>query len=255
MPDLRIHLIQTDQVWENPSQNLIEIEKLMPTTAVDLIILPEMFSTGFSMNIHSLAEEMNGPTHRWMKEMAARTAATLCGSLIIKEKNKFYNRMLWVTSEGETEYYDKKNLFSPGEENKYYTPGHRRKVVKLKGWKINLQICYDLRFPIWCSNNNDFDLQIFIASWPHTRALHFEILSRARAIENQAYVIALNRCGSDGNALEYKGKSQVISPQGDILLELGNQASSGSMTISKENLKNYRKIFPFWKDGYGNPFV
>ena len=251
MPDLTITLVQAELVWETIQPNLdrfqAEIDSIDAQT--DLIILPEMLSTGFSMQADPLAEEMDGATVTWMRNIAAATQTVITGSVMIRDGGKFYNRLIWARPDGTMEMYDKKHLFRYAGEERIYTAGNRRITVELNGWKIRPFICYDLRFPIWTRNlDNAYDLAIFVANWPKRRSPHWRTLLRARAIENQAYVAAVNRVGRDGNGIDYSGDSAVIDPLGKVLFEETNDACTTTLRLSKKTLTDYRQQFPAWKD-------
>lgn len=251
MPDLTITLVQAELVWETIQPNLdrfqAEIDSIDAQT--DLIILPEMLSTGFSMQADPLAEEMDGTTVTWMRNIAATTQTVITGSVMIRDGGKFYNRLIWARPDGTMEKYDKKHLFRYAGEERIYTAGNRRITVELNGWKIRPFICYDLRFPIWTRNlDNAYDLAIFVANWPKRRSPHWRTLLRARAIENQAYVAAVNRVGRDGNGIDYSGDSAVIDPLGKVLFEETNDACTTTLRLSKKTLTDYRQQFPAWKD-------
>ena len=247
---LRVSLVQTDLLWESPAANCAHLEEqLQPLMGnTDLIILPEMFTTGFSMNEKG-AEIMNGPTLAWMKLMASRLNVLLIGSVKIKEKGQFYNRMLAVFPNGDFSHYDKRHLFRMGNEHEFYTAGDTTCVVSYLGWKIALFICYDLRFPIWSRNSQlQYDLAIYVANWPAPRANAWSTLLKARAIENLAFVAGVNRIGTDGNQLAYQGDSALISFKGESLLDLGNQASIQTYSIYKVDLEDFREKFPAYLD-------
>ena len=251
MPDLTVTLIQMELEWEDIRANLrrfdAEVDAIDRDT--DLVILPEMFSTGFSMRADSLAEEMDGAAVTWMREKSAATATVITGSVMIREAGRFYNRLIWARPDGTMQTYDKKHLFRYAGEEKVYTPGDTRITIDLDGWKIRPFICYDLRFPIWTRNlENVYDLALFVANWPARRSLHWRTLLRARAIENQAYVAAVNRIGRDGHGIDYSGGSAVIDPLGKMLFEKSNQTSTATLRLSKETLTDYRRRFPAWKD-------
>ncbi len=251
MPDLTLTLVQTPLVWEDIDANLeqfdAEIDALDAPT--DLIILPEMFSTGFSMAPQRLAETMQGKAVNWMRNKAAKKNLVITGSLIITEDNHYYNRLIWARPNGRLTTYDKKHLFRYAGEEKVYTTGQQLVTVELNGWKIRPFICYDLRFPIWTRNlNQTYDLAIFVANWPARRAAHWRSLLQARAIENQAYVAAVNRVGEDGNGHRYNGFSALIDPMGRHIFEQENQACSPTLTISHEAMMKYRAKFPAWMD-------
>ena len=253
MQDLKITLIQTNLVWENIEKNVqyfqTKIEALNKET--DLIILPEMFSTGFSMNAEQLAEPMDGPTIRWMRRISKKYNFDITGSLIISDNDRFYNRLIWVKPDGSLMYYDKRHLFRMGQEQEIYSAGDTKITIELNGWKIRPLICYDLRFPVWARNTDKdmYDLLIYVANWPDKRTHHWKSLLTARAIENQAYTAGLNRIGSDGNKVSYCGDSLIVEPFGKTLALLENKEIIHTETLSKNSLIKYRERFPAWKDG------
>lgn len=254
--DLRLSLIQKELFWEMPDANRAEFEEIIQglVGVADLIILPEMFTTGFTMNAEKLAEPMNLHTQKWMRQMAKLSGAAICGSVVIKESGNFYNRFLWVEPYGGNEYvYDKKHLFSLAGEHEVYTAGTEAQIIEYKGFKIKPQICYDLRFPEWSRNTFshetglEYDLLLYVANWPAVRIEAWDTLLRARAIENQCYVAGVNRLGKDGNGISYCGHSAVFEPQGtriqySILEEVLN------VKLSLETLLKYRDSFPAYKD-------
>ncbi len=251
MDFLRISLVQFDVIWENQVANREKLDQLLKplTGRTDLILLPEMFTTGFSMNAKALAESMDGKSVRWMKSQAAATGAALAGSLIIKENDRYYNRFLFVTPSGETNIYDKKHLFSMGGEDQYFSRGNKKVVVKFMGWRIALFICYDLRFPVWCRSAKEADLMLFTANWPDVRKHVWQTLTAARAIENQLYVAAVNRTGTDGSGVYYSGESKIIDPKGVLSCNLNNQSDAVvTNSVSLEELKRFRKKFPVSED-------
>ncbi|MBN1408858.1 MAG: amidohydrolase [Calditrichaceae bacterium] len=253
MQDLIITLIQTDLIWENKEKNLThfkdKIYSIMEDT--DLIILPEMFSTGFSMNPAKLAEPMDGPTVNWLQKISADQKTDICGSVIIKEDGKYFNRLIWTKPDGSLFIYNKRHLFRMGNEPDVYSAGEKLITVELKEWKIRPLICYDLRFPVWARNTSgsEYDLLIYVANWPDKRTHHWKSLLTARAIENQAYVAGVNRIGSDGNNVSYSGDSMIVDPLGKTLAFLRNQDSIHTERLSKRHLLDYRERFPAWKDG------
>jgi len=253
MHDLKITLIQSNLHWENKEKNLEMFSEKIASVKdeTDLIILPEMFSTGFTMNAEMMAEEMNGNTVRWMKDHALKKNCIITGSLIIKEDNKFYNRLIWMKPDG-IEYYDKRHLFSYAGEDKTFSKGINKLIIKYKGWRIHPLVCYDLRFPVWSrrTTNNDYDLMIFVANWPERRIHAWKQLLIARAIENQCYVAGLNRSGNDGNNIYHSGDSAVIDFKGDSLLTVNTKEEFIlTTTLSKNNLEEFRKQFAFFQDG------
>jgi predicted amidohydrolase len=211
------------------------------------------------MRPEELAEAMNGETVSWMKEMAEKYRVVLTGSLIIEEDGKFYNRMLWILPNGQLGYYDKRHLFAFAGEDQHYTAGQKRMIASVKGWKINLQVCYDLRFPVWARQNEasqtladektpEYDLLLYVANWPQRRSHAWKTLLCARAIENQCYVIGVNRVGKDGNDIYHSGNSMVIDPLGEVLYHMADEEDIFTITLQKEQLETVRTKFPFWKD-------
>ncbi|NBA88852.1 amidohydrolase [Emticicia sp. CRIBPO] len=248
MESLRVTLVQSDLYWENPTANLAMFEEKISglVDQTDLIVLPEMFNTGFSTNY---SEPMNLTTHKWMKQMATQTGAIVTGSMGVKEKSGNYNRLLWVHPSGATDYYDKKHLFKYGGEHEKFSPGQSKLIKPAKDFNISTLICYDLRFPVWSRNiSNGFDVLIYVASWPEPRIEAWSTLLKARAIENQCYVIGVNRLGSDGNGLKYNGQSAIIDYKGQVIEQLGDREIVKTFEISKEPLLDYRNQFPFYKD-------
>ncbi len=248
---LRISLVQFDVVWENPLENLMRLDSLLDPLKgnTDLILLPEMFTTGFSMNSRLLAEEMTGESVKWMKNKALQIGAAVAGSLIIKEKEKFFNRFVFVTPADEIHFYDKKHLFSIGSENLYFHAGDKRMIVNYEGWRIALYVCYDLRFPVWCRSIKDADLILFAANWPKARAAVWTTLLSARALENQLYVAAVNRTGVDGLNISYSGDSRLINPRGSILCDLSDRSNSvETVSVSLSEIHHFREKFPVGKD-------
>ncbi len=249
MSDLKVVLIQTDLYWEDIQANLHLFDHKIDqiNEQVDLIILPEMFSTGFTMNIKNFSKA-NITSLDWMKGKAKHTKAVITGSLIWEEDKNIYNRLFWVTPNGEYQTYDKKHLFSMGKEDLHYKAGTEKLVLKLNDWTICPQICYDLRFPMWNRNLEDYDLLFFVANWPEKRSDAWKTLLKARAIENQSYVIGVNRIGKDGNEIEYSGDSLGYGPMGEPMFNLANEDVVKIATLNKQNLKEIREKLPFLKD-------
>jgi omega-amidase len=252
---LRVALIQSDILWENIPGNLeylsFKIEKIKQQA--DLILLPELFSTGFTMNTAELAESMDGKTVRWMRSQARLTHAVLGGSVIIEDQGNYVNRFLWISPDGKCEYYDKRHLFRMGEEDRHFTGGNAITVVELKGWRIRLNICYDLRFPVWSRNAGDYDLLVYIANWPESRNKVWLTLLQARAIENQCYVVGLNRIGKDGNGITYSGDSLVVNFKGDPVESLPACTEASLLAqIDLAALRHFREKFPAYLDA--DPF-
>lgn len=256
MSALTISLIQTNLHWEDPGANLKMLEEKIGTISVptEIVILPEMFNTGFSMNPQKLAETMDGETVNWMKQIARKKKIILTGSLIIKEEGKFFNRLVWMQPDGRFGYYDKRHLFGYAGEDNEFTAGKKRLIASVKGWKINLLICYDLRFPVWAKqqiqeDGPEYDLLIYVANWPERRINAWKTLLQARAIENQCYVAGINRVGNDGNNIHHNGNSMVIDAMGEVLYQKEESEDIFTITLQKEKLIETRTRFPFWKDG------
>ena len=251
MQDLKVTLIQSELVWEDISSNLTGFDNTINAVEEDthLIILPEMFSTGFTMNAAALAQDMKGSAVKWIKEKSAEKTVDILGSIIAEDGGKFFNRLVWAKPDGEIFTYDKKHLFRMAGEEKIYSAGSKNITVELNGWKIRPFICYDLRFPVWTRNvKNQFDAAIFIANWPERRSAHWKALLQARAIENQCYVIGVNRVGTDGNGLTYSGDSSIIDPWGTVIFQKSNQTCIHTAELSYDVLKTSREDFPVWMD-------
>jgi predicted amidohydrolase len=280
MSTLTITGIQTSLYWENPAANLKMFEEKIKSISdkTEIIILPEMFTTGFSMKPEELAETMparsgtdgDGETVKWMKRIAAEKKVILTGSVIIGQAadsvpTRYFNRLIWMLPNGQYGVYDKRHLFAYAGEDEHYTPGAKRLIASVKGWKINLLICYDLRFPVWsrqapplreerglggeAERNPEYDLLIYVANWPERRIHAWKTLLLARAIENQCYVVGLNRVGKDGNDIYYNGSSMVVDPLGEVLYQKENAEDIFTITLQKEKLEEVRTKLPFWKDG------
>ena len=251
MPDLTVTIIQADLVWENPEANRERFGETIDAMGekTNLIVLPEMFATGFSMNAAPLAEAMDGPSVAWMRKTAQQTGADVTGSLIIGEDGRFFNRLVWARPDGSVLAYDKRHLFRMLQEEKTYSAGDSLLTVDLKGWRIRPFVCYDLRFPAW-SRNMDcaYDLAIYVANWPARRAAHWKTLLAARAMENQAYVVGVNRVGTDGNGLDFSGDSSVIDPLGTVLFRQSDAPCVHTRVLSKDLLDDWRHDFPAWRD-------
>ena len=218
---MNVALIQTDIIWENPSENRKNLEEKIKALneSIDLIVFPEMFTSGFTMHPNLVAETMNGVTVLWLKNIAKTKNCAITGSLVIVENGNLYNRMVFVFPNGEIQHYDKKHLFTLAGEDKIYTSGKEKVIVNYKDYKICLQVCYDLRFPVFSRNTENYDLLIYVASWPKVRTNAWDILLKARAVENVSYVIGVNRIGTDNNNFEYIGHSQIIDELGNFILK------------------------------------
>ena len=278
MSTLTITTIQTNLHWESKAANLAMFEKKIFSIEerTELVVLPEMFSTGFSMNTEKLAETMDGETVQWMKRIAAEKNIVLTGSIIIKEEapspseraggevleEHYFNRLIWMLPNGQYGTYDKRHLFAFAGEDKHYTAGTKRLIASVKGWKINLQVCYDLRFPVWARQASppnplskgegekgaEYDLLIYVANWPERRSIAWKTLLVARAIENQCYVVGVNRVGNDGSNIYHSGDSMIVDPMGEVLYYENDDEDIFTITLNKEHLNSIREKFPFWKD-------
>jgi omega-amidase len=254
MSSLTFTLIQTALHWEDKQANLSLFEQKIGSIRekTEIVVLPEMFSTGFSMDPRQFAEPMDGATVQWMKKTAADKRIILTGSLMIEEDGHYFNRLLWVLPNGTLGYYDKRHLFAFAGEDKAYTPGSKRLIASVKGWKINLQVCYDLRFPVWARQQSgetpEYDILLYVANWPERRNHAWRTLLTARAIENQCYVIGVNRTGNDGNNIYHSGDSMVIDAMGTVLYHKANGEDIHTITLEKETLNTVRDKLPFLKD-------
>ena len=269
---LTVTIIQSQLYWEDKIANLQQFEEKihrinLPT---EVVILPEMFNTGFSMQPELLAETMEGTSVAWMRKMAMQKRIILTGSLMIQEANQYYNRLIWMLPNGQYGYYDKRHCFAFAGEHEKYTAGNKRFIAQVKGWKINLQICYDLRFPVWARQQKEataietlpgvahskakevataeYDVLIYVANWPERRNHAWKTLLTARAIENQAYVIGVNRVGYDGNEIYHSGNSMVVDAMGEVLYHQQHDEDIFTITLEKEKLEQARTQFPFWKE-------
>lgn len=259
-------LIQTTLHWEDKKANLQMLEEKINSIKekTQVVILPEMFSTGFSMKPEQLAETMQGETAQWMKRVAAEKKIILTGSIIIEEGGAYFNRLIWMLPNGQYGFYNKRHLFAFAEEDKHYTAGTERFIASVNGMKINLMVCYDLRFPVWARQTSppaplqqswrgdqaelEYDVLIYVANWPERRSTAWKTLLQARAIENQGYVIGVNRVGNDGNNIYHSGDSMVISPLGEILYHKKDEEDISTITLSKDDLAEVRRKFQFWRD-------
>lgn len=254
---LTFTLIQTQLHWEDKAANLQMLEQKINSIDVktEIVVLPEMFSTGFSMQPEKLAEKMDSTTVNWMKKIAAAKKIILTGSIIIEENGHYYNRLIWMLPNGQYGYYNKRHCFGFAGEDKHYTPGNKRLITSVKGWKINVQVCYDLRFPVWARQQSfnadaaaEYDVLLYVANWPERRNHPWKTLLTARAIENQAYVIGVNRVGNDGNNIYHSGDSMVINALGETLYHKVHDEDIFTITLEKETLEETRNKFPFLKD-------
>ena len=258
---LIISLVQPDIIWEDKAANLEQYEKYIKQIEGprEVVVLPEMFSTGFSMNPEGLAERMDGRTIGWMKEISKKYRCILTGSIIIEEDGNYYNRAVWVQPDGGYGIYDKRHLFAYAGEDEHYTAGNKRLIVSVKGWRINIQVCYDLRFPVWARQSPlpqtngytgmpEYDVLLYMANWPVRRSLAWRTLLQARAIENQAYVVGVNRTGMDGKGVEHGGESSVFDPLGEKVWQAGAEATVQTVVLTSKALLTTRADLPFLKD-------
>lgn len=258
MENIQITLIQTALHWENTAANIHSLEEKIRSMeeSTDLIILPEMFSTGFTMNAAAVAEPMNLTTFKWMKMMAAHTQAVVTGSYVVKESGNFYNRLVWMRPDGSYDIYDKRHLFRMANEHETYSAGIKNIYPTIKNWRFLPLVCYDLRFPAWSRNNltsaskggSGYDCLIYIANWPEARRLHWNTLLQARAIENLSYVVGVNRVGEDGKNIPYSGDSSVISPRGEKLFHTEYEEVIKTIELDWNDLQTYREKFPAYLD-------
>ncbi|MFF7706968.1 amidohydrolase [Pseudomonas sp. NPDC007930] len=254
LPDLNLALVQTALAWHDRASNLAQFDSLLEDArGADLIVLPEMFTTGFSMESAELAEPEQGPTSVWMLRKAAQLGAVVTGSVIIQAADGSYrNRLLWATPEGELRHYDKRHLFRMVGEHHHYAAGAQRAVFELKGWRVRPLICYDLRFPVWSRDSENTDLLLYTANWPGSRRQHWNRLLPARAIENLCYVAAVNRVGTDGKGFAYTGDSQALDFQGEALICACDADGVFKVRLSAAELAAYRSRFPAYLDA--DPF-
>jgi omega-amidase len=252
---LTLTIIQTTLHWEDKPANLRMLEEKINAIRekTEIVLLPEMFNTGFSMKPQQLAEPIDGETVQWMQRIASEKKIILAGSVSIEENGHYYNRLVWMLPNGQYGVYDKRHRFAFAGEDEHYTSGTKRLIASVKGWKINLLVCYDLRFPVWARQSAgeagpEYDVLVYVANWPERRSLAWKTLLQARAIENQCYVVGVNRVGDDGNAIHYSGDSMVIDPMGEVLYCKHGEEDIFTLTLEKERLQTVREKFPFWKD-------
>lgn len=248
---LNIAIFQLDLVWENPSANRAKIDQMLQNVSetTDVVFLPEMFTTGFSMNVEELAEPMDGQTIQWMKKRCQEHQLALCGSLIIRDNDQYFNRLVFVEPSGSVLFYNKRHLFTMGSEEIHFQKGMDRLIVQYKGWRICPLICYDLRFPVWSRNRNEYDLLVYSANWPRNRKDVWNTLLKARAIENQSFVVGANRVGIDGLNIAYSGNSQIFGAKGNCLAGSNEgEEMIVSAEISLAELTKFRNSFPVLND-------
>jgi len=249
-PHLRVTMIQAELAWQDPAANRAVFASHFRGLAghTDLIVLPEMFSTGFSMEAERLAETMDGPTVGWLREQAVALGCAITGSLIILEEGRYYNRLVWAGPDGALQHYDKRHLFRTAEEQRHFAAGSRRLTLEHRGWRICPLVCYDLRFPVWSRNRGDYDLLIYVANWPARRTSAWRTLLRARAIENVSYVVGVNRIGRDGNGATYTGDSVAVDFLGQPLAGDRGGDFAETAVLDRELLRAYRTGFPVHLD-------
>ncbi|WP_298319757.1 amidohydrolase [uncultured Aquimarina sp.] len=249
---LNIALIQSHLAWENPIQNREVFEQKIKSihNDTDLIVLPEMFNTGFTMNATEVAETMDGETTSWLRKLAKEKDCAIAGSIIIKEGEGYFNRFLFVRPDGSIEKYDKHQLFTLAKEEEVFTAGNEEVIILYKDWKIKPQVCYDLRFPVWARNTSGYDVLLYVASWPKPRVNAWDTLLKARAIENMSYCIGVNRVGLDGKGYEYSGHSAVYDVLGNSILQENPIEREAILyaTLDKSHIENTRKKLPFLND-------
>ncbi|MEZ4853014.1 amidohydrolase [Flavobacterium sp.] len=247
---MKIAILQTDLVWENPIYNRLTIESkvLSCDKKFDLLVLPEMFTSGFTMNPKRVAEKTDGETIKWLRSLAKQKKTAIIGSLVIEENEKYYNRLVFVTAKGLLHYYNKRHLFTLAGEDKVYEKGQEKLILDYKGWKICPQICYDLRFPVFSRNTEDYDLLLYVANWPKTRIQAWNTLLKARAIENMSYVVGVNRVGKDANGMDYNGQSQVLDELGNELISPFEENDLKIISLSKKKMLNTRAKLHFLND-------
>ena len=255
MRPLTVSLIQSPTHWHAPEDNRALFERWFAQVPEDaqVLVLPEMFSTGFTMSSEQLAESMGGATMGWLREQAAATGKIICGSLVIEESGRYYNRFVWVTPQGDVTSYDKRHLFRMADEHQHYSAGDQRCIIEFDGWNVCPTVCYDLRFPVWLRNCDDYHVLLCVANWPAARQLAWNSLLRARAIENQCYVVGLNIVGEDGNSVKYSGGSAIYSPEGNTLMDAGETTGVFTTSLDGNVLLDYRRRFPAWQDA--DPFT
>lgn len=250
MSDLRVTIIQTELAWQAPDANLEMFTNRLDAieAPTDLVVLPEMFATGFTMD-RKAAQSMNGTAVTWIRNQARKRKLHILGSIAITDQDRLYNRLLWVTPEGNLRTYDKRHLFRMAGEHQVYTAGLRLLTITVNGWRLRPFICYDLRFPGWMRNlNNSYDAAIVVANWPAPRRRHWQILLQARAVENQVWMVGVNRIGSDGDGRSYSGDSAIIAPDGKRHLDAGDDDAVLTTTLARDTLEACRHDFPVWMD-------
>ena len=247
MRDLKVSLLQTELRWHDPAANRAHFDGLIDALAPDepdLVVLPEMFTTGFTMEPAAVAETMSGETVAWLALVARDYGITLCGSLVVEDGGRYYNRLVWMPPDGKPGWYDKRHLFRMAGEHEHYSAGTRRRVFELHEWRVCPLVCYDLRFPAWSRGRDEFDLQLFVANWPAARRSAWRTLLPARAVENLCYAVGVNRVGTDGNDIRYAGDSGAWDYLGSTLVDCGDEPTAVTITLAAAPLERYRRKFP-----------
>ena len=246
MRDLNVTLVQSHLQWQDAAANRAHFSQIIADLKqpTDLIVLPEMFTTGFTMNVADQAENMGDTSVAWLKQMAETYNVTITGSIIITEDGQYYNRLIWMPPNGQVAYYNKRHLFRMGREHEHYTPGQNRLIVSCHGWQICPLVCYDLRFPVWSRNRQEYDLLLYVANWPARRRYAWQTLLKARAIENLSYVVGVNRVGDDGEGIHYSGDSAALNYLGEELVAQADAPLITTVSLNYEELQNYRARFP-----------
>lgn len=251
MQDLRVTAVQSAIHWHDAGKNWAMFDEVLDGVETDLVVLPEMFNVGFTQHPDKAAETMHGPTVAWVSKLAARLDAAVTGSFAVKDQGQYFNRMLFVTPNGDIDWYDKRHLFRMAGEHERYGAGMERKIIEWRDWRINLQVCYDLRFPVWSrrgQGGEDYDLLLYVANWPAVRSHPWKSLLVARAIENLSYVVGVNRVGDDANGIHYSGDSVVLSPKGEELWSCVDTATVHTEVLIAADLEAFREAFPADQD-------
>ena len=253
MSALNVALVQAAPHWHDAAANRALFDAALADLddATDLVVLPEMLSTGFTMASQEVAETMAGDTVAWLRERAARLGVTLAGSLVIADRGRYFNRLVWMPPDGHEVIYDKRHLFRMADEHAHYAAGDQRVTVNIGPWRVRLTVCYDLRFPVWLRSTGDYDVLLCVANWPAVRQTAWNTLLRARAVENLCYTVAVNRVGRDGNGVDYAGGSAVYDAEGASLVEVFDDETVAKASLDLDRLRDYRRRFPAWQDADG----
>ena len=249
MRALKVALVQTAPYWHDAAANRALFDEACGQIGdADLVVLPEMFSTGFTMASREVAETMQGETVAWMRARAAEFDTTIAGSVVIEDNGEFFNRLVWMPPDGDEVVYDKRHLFRMADEHQHYAAGDDRVTTSIGSWRVRLAVCYDLRFPVWLRATDDYDVLLCVANWPAARQSAWNTLLRARAVENLCYTVAVNRVGRDGNDVDYRGGSAVYDAEGNTLAEVFDDAAIVRVSLDLDLLHDYRRRFPAWRD-------